>query len=92
MGGHKSKIGAESGGAWARGRRGIPAGMTAERESDQPNEYGFAGGATAPEPQPDRRSQDEIDGEAIAVPSGDLTGAVTEAIEETVDHRHDEDE
>lgn len=66
--------------------------MTEERESDQPNEFGFAGGATAPEPQPDRRTQEEIDGEAIAVPSGDLTGAITEAIDETIERRQHDDE
>ena len=67
--------------------------MTDERESDQPNEYGFAGGATAPEPQPDRRPIEDIDAEAIAVPSGDLTGAIVEAIEEGAErHRHDDEE
>ena len=64
--------------------------MTSERETDQPNEFGFAGGATAPEPEPDHRTPEEVDGESIAVPAGDLTGAITHAIEEATD-RHDDD-
>ena len=65
--------------------------MSEPRETDQPNEYGFAGGATAPEPEPDRRTAEEVDGESIAVPGGDLTGAISQAIEE-VTERHDEDD
>ncbi|BAL92714.1 hypothetical protein AMIS_74940 [Actinoplanes missouriensis 431] len=55
-------------------------------ETDQPNEFGFAGGATAPEPErtSESRLHDEV--EAIAVPSGDITGAITEAIDEVTDH------
>jgi hypothetical protein len=59
-------------------------------ETDQPNEYGFSGGATAPEPEPDTRSPEEVDGEAIAVPAGDLTGAISHAIEDATESR-DED-
>ena len=67
--------------------------MTDEsRETDQPNEFGFSGGATAPEPEPDPRPTEEVDGESIAVPSGDLTGAITRAIDEVTDRHHDEDE
>ena len=67
--------------------------MTSERETDQPNEYGFAGGATAPEPEPDRRTREQVDGESIAVPAGDLTGAITHAVEEVVEPGdHDDDE
>jgi len=65
--------------------------MTSERETDQPNEFGFAGGATAPEPEPDRRTAEEVDGESIAVPAGDLTGAITHAIEDATDRDDDED-
>jgi hypothetical protein len=56
--------------------------MTAESESNQPNEYGFAGGATAPEPEKRTEPIEEVDGESVAVPAGDLTGAITEAIDE----------
>jgi hypothetical protein len=65
--------------------------MTSERETDQPNEYGFSGGATAPEPKPDHRPIEEVDGESIAVPSGDLTGAITHAIEEVTEHDEEDD-
>ena len=65
--------------------------MTSERETDQPNEFGFAGGATAPQPEPDRRTADQVDGESIAVPAGDLTGAITHAIEDATDRDDDED-
>jgi hypothetical protein len=64
--------------------------MTTEpRETNQPNEYGFAGDATAPEPQPDHTPAEEVDGERIAVPSGDLTGAITHAIDEMTDRDED---
>jgi hypothetical protein len=66
--------------------------MTSERETDQPNEFGFSGGATAPEPKPDHRTAEEVDGESIAVPAGDLTGAITHALEQLGEHHHDEDE
>jgi len=65
--------------------------MTSERETDQPNEFGFAGGATAPQPEPDRRTADQVDGESIAVPAGDLTGAITHAIEEVTEHDEEDD-
>ncbi|MEU4562057.1 hypothetical protein AB0F72_27045 [Actinoplanes sp. NPDC023936] len=61
-------------------------------KTNEPNEFGFAGGATAPEPErtSESRLHDEV--EAIAVPSGDITGAITEAIDEMTDdegrHRH----
>jgi hypothetical protein len=65
--------------------------MTSERETDQPNEFGFAGGATAPEPEPDQRTADQVDGESIAVPAGDLTGAITHAIEDATERDDDEE-
>jgi hypothetical protein len=34
---------------------------------------------------------EEVDGETIAVPAGDLTGSITEAIDELTE-RHDDDE
>jgi hypothetical protein len=56
--------------------------MTVESEEPQPNEYGFGGGATAPQPEPTRESIEEVEGESIAVPAGDITGAVSDAIED----------
>ncbi|MDY7084627.1 MAG: hypothetical protein SYR96_05925 [Actinomycetota bacterium] len=53
-----------------------------QQEHDEPNEYGFGGGATAPEPQP---GAEESYGEKIAVPADDLTGAITGAVEEATD-------
>jgi hypothetical protein len=53
---------------------------TTTDETHEPNEYGFAGDGTAPEPAPERR--DEVDGDDIAIPAGDLTGAVSDAIDE----------
>ena len=54
--------------------------MTDESGEHQPNQYGFSGGATAPEP--DRERTEGADGESVAVPSGDITGAVSNAIED----------
>jgi hypothetical protein len=48
------------------------------RETNEPNEFGFGGEGAAPQPEP----TGDVDGESVAIPSGDLTGAVTEAIEE----------
>ena len=49
---------------------------------DEPNEYGFAGGATAPEPPPrGQRDADEI-AEREAVPAGDLTEGLRAALTE----------
>ena len=49
------------------------------QDHDEPNEFGFAGGATAPEPE---RGSEESYGESIAVPAGDITGAVSAAIDD----------
>ena len=66
-----------------------------DRETDtetsapnEPNEYGFAGDPTTPEPE---RAEDtrEAPGEDVAVPAGDLTGSITGAIEDLTD-RDDE--
>jgi hypothetical protein len=56
--------------------------MTVESEEPQPNEFGFGGAATAPQPEPTRESAEEVEGESIAVPAGDITGAVSDAIED----------
>jgi hypothetical protein len=63
--------------------------MTVESESNEPNEFGFAGEATGPTPEPGHFT---VDGEGIAIPSDDLTGAISEAIEELTQHDEDEDE
>ena len=57
-------------------------GDTTPRDHDEPNEFAFSGGATAPEPDRDGSSPDEGFGESVAVPAGDLTGAVSAAIED----------
>jgi hypothetical protein len=63
--------------------------MTDTTESHQPNEYGFGGAGTAPEPEPTRT--DTADGEGIAVPAGDLTGAITGAMDEITERRDDDE-
>jgi hypothetical protein len=64
--------------------------MTDTESDHQPNEYGFAGGATAPEPE--IKPIEKVDGESIAVPAGDITGAITEAIDELVERDDDKDD
>ncbi|MEH1015749.1 hypothetical protein V6U90_21875 [Micromonospora sp. CPCC 206060] len=61
------------------------------RRHDEPNEYGFAGDATAPEP-PDRAIPDELDrAEAVAVPGDDLTEDLSDAlVDETGQDRRPE--
>ncbi|AGZ46184.1 hypothetical protein [Actinoplanes friuliensis] len=56
--------------------------MTVESESNRPNEFGFAGDGTAPEPDRTEKPVEEVDGEKIAVPADDLTGAISSGIEE----------
>lgn len=67
-------------------------GLPAEREDqlvtrhDEPNEWGFAGDATAPEPPygpPDPQEAQEEAVEEIAVPADDLTGEFTDALVDT---------
>jgi hypothetical protein len=65
--------------------------MTTERESDQPNEEGFAGDPTTPQPEP-AQPTDEVDGESIAVPAGDLTRPITETLESLGGQKDDNDE
>jgi hypothetical protein len=57
------------------------------QEQDEPNQFGFAGGATAPQPI---KEPAEGYGESIAVPAGDLTEAISEAIDEATE-RHPRD-
>ncbi|KWV31440.1 MULTISPECIES: hypothetical protein [Micromonospora] len=53
------------------------------RRHDEPNEYGFAGGATAPQTPADARPDEQDRAEAVAVPGDDLTEPVAEALQET---------
>ena len=55
--------------------------MTVEPGTNEPNEHGFAGDPSGPEPARDRDSAEHAQGEDVAVPAGDLTGAVTDALE-----------
>jgi hypothetical protein len=65
-----------------------PAGGHRPEDHDEPNEFGFAGDATAPQPEPGATG--ESFGESVAVPAGDLTGAVTAAVEDaTTDQDED---
>jgi hypothetical protein len=68
-----------------------PENGTRTQEVDEPNEFGFSGGATAPQPEPERERAEDNYGESIAVPAGDLTGAITAAIDE-ISGEDDEDE
>jgi hypothetical protein len=66
-----------------------PEGGPRPQENDEPNEFGFAGDGTAP--QPERTGTDSgTDGESIAVPAGDLTGAITAAIDDVTGGDDDE--
>jgi hypothetical protein len=55
--------------------------MTVEPEPNKPNEAGFAGDPSTPQPDRTRESTEETEAEGIAVPAGDLTGPITEALE-----------
>ncbi|WP_433270609.1 hypothetical protein ACQPWR_15700 [Micromonospora vinacea] len=53
---------------------------------DEPNEYGFAGDGTAPEPPPGGKADEQDRAEEVAVPGDDLTAPAAEALaEETED-------
>jgi hypothetical protein len=58
-------------------------------EHDEPNDAGFAGEPTTPTPE--RGDDGESYGETIAVPAGDITGALMGAIDEAGDRHPDED-
>ena len=57
---------------------------------DEPNEYGFAGDGTAPEPPPGARSDEQDRAEEVAVPADDLTEPYAEAVEEETDGTEEE--
>ena len=50
---------------------------------DEPNEYGFAGESTAPEPPAGGRADEQDLAEAVAVPGDDFTEPYAEALQET---------
>ncbi|HEY0700113.1 MAG TPA: hypothetical protein VGD43_20195 [Micromonospora sp.] len=56
------------------------------RQHDEPNEYGFAGEATAPEPPPRNRRDPLDEEEAVAVPGSDITTELGEAFGEMRGH------
>jgi hypothetical protein len=54
---------------------------TDSQRNDAPNDEGFAGDPTTPQPERDPRPAGEADAEQIAVPAGDLTHPISEALE-----------
>ncbi|WP_319462847.1 hypothetical protein [Micromonospora sp. RTP1Z1] len=50
---------------------------------DEPNEYGFAGETTAPEPPAGGRPDEQDRIEEVAVPGDDFTEPFADALEET---------
>jgi hypothetical protein len=59
-------------------------------EPNEPNEFGFAGAATGPEPNLSE-DEEQSEGDEIAVPAGDITGAIVSAIEGDRERDDDED-
>ncbi|WBB68972.1 hypothetical protein [Micromonospora sp. WMMD812] len=55
---------------------------------DEPNEYGFAGDPTAPEPPPKGQVDEQDRVEEVAVPGDDITESVSEALYEETDDEH----
>jgi hypothetical protein len=55
--------------------------MTVASEPNEPNEAGYAGAASTPEPARTQESREDVEAEAAAVPAGDLTEPLTEAME-----------
>ncbi|MEU4618759.1 hypothetical protein AB0G04_02105 [Actinoplanes sp. NPDC023801] len=56
-------------------------------QQNEPNEFGFAGDATGPEPRPDQDRN--TFGEDIAVPADDLTAPLTRTLEEATNSSDD---
>ncbi|MFC3502273.1 hypothetical protein ACIBTV_21980 [Micromonospora sp. NPDC049366] len=61
------------------------------RKHDEPNEYGFAGDPTLPEPPPKGQADEQDRAEEVAVPGDDITESVSEAIYEETDDGHAEE-
>ncbi|GAB1643147.1 hypothetical protein [Krasilnikovia sp. MM14-A1259] len=67
--------------------------MTVEAEGNEPNEFGFSGAGTGPSPEHLKHLIEDAPGGDVAVPAGDITGAVTHALEELVTpHDHEPEE
>ncbi|MCM0678864.1 hypothetical protein NCC78_29955 [Micromonospora phytophila] len=54
---------------------------------DEPNEYGFAGGATAPQPPAGGRVDKQDRAEEVAVPGDDLMEPVSDALADEQEER-----
>ncbi|MEU4642875.1 hypothetical protein [Micromonospora sp. NPDC023814] len=54
---------------------------------DEPNEYGFAGGATAPQPPAGGRADEQDRAEEVAVPGDDLMEPVSDALADEQEER-----
>jgi hypothetical protein len=54
-------------------------------EGNAPNEHGYAGGASTPQPEQERDDA-RAQAEEIAVPGGDLTGGLSEGLTDTTKH------
>jgi anti-sigma regulatory factor (Ser/Thr protein kinase) len=70
--------------------QGRPTRMTTDPPTHEPNDEGFAGEPTTPQPRP-ARSDHDIDAEDIAVPAGDLTAPLMEALEQVGSKDRDDD-
>ncbi|WP_432953645.1 hypothetical protein [Micromonospora haikouensis] len=57
---------------------------------DEPNEYGFAGGATAPEPPAGGRPDEQDLAEEVAVPGDDLTEPFSDAVSEETEQAEED--
>ncbi|MGW5581030.1 hypothetical protein [Micromonospora chokoriensis] len=53
---------------------------------DEPNEYGFSGAGTAPEPPPGGKPDEQDRVEEVAVPGDDLTAPAAEAVVEETEN------
>ncbi|MEU5950245.1 hypothetical protein ABZ793_32535 [Micromonospora sp. NPDC047465] len=56
---------------------------------DEPNEYGFAGGATAPQPPAGGRADEQDRAEEVAVPGDDLMEPVSDALADEQEERRE---
>ncbi|RKN40681.1 hypothetical protein [Micromonospora endolithica] len=54
---------------------------------DEPNEYGFAGGATAPQPPAAGRVDEQDRAEEVAVPGDDLLEPASDAVADEQEER-----